>query len=146
MSNLLTATVICLVAFPTYAKPSEELTLKSSYSRNYLVDGARQVCLKVTLDEKGRGDGKLVLDPNIVDGWGSTCIAPREYSVSIRLVESKEEAAKGRRLYEIRVKDNEGREGNRSHWFLIRPLKESSPSFLVFMDRDGNFKDVLAMQ
>ena len=47
--------------------PPEELALKSEYSRDWLVPGARRVSLSLTLDPSGTGSGTLTLDPNIQD-------------------------------------------------------------------------------
>ena len=146
MLNVLTATTVCLVIVLPGTKEPEEVTLKSSYSPTILVDGARQLRLKVTIDPKGRGTGMLELDPNIIDEWGSTCIAVQEYSVSIKLVESKEQSAKGRRLYEIRVKGDEGMPEGQPRWYLIRPVVGNSPTLLVFVDDKGTFQDVLSLQ
>jgi hypothetical protein len=146
MLNLLPFATMCLVVVLPGTKEPEELALKSNYSPTFLVDGARQVRLKATLDPKGNGNGTLALDPNIVDEWGSTCIAIQEYSVSIKLVESKEQSAKGRRLYEIRVKGDEGMPEGQPRWLLIRPVVGGTPTLLVFLDDKGKFQDVLALQ
>src|SRR5262249_25779981 len=105
-----------------------------------------QVHLKATLDPKGNGSGTLALDPNIVDEWGSTCIAIQEYSVSIKLVESKEQSAKGRRLYEIRANGVEGMPEGQPRWLLIRPDVGGTPALLVFMDEKSKYQDVLTLQ
>jgi hypothetical protein len=145
MLNVLAATMCLVIVLPGTKEP-EELALKSNYSPTVLVNGARQVRLKVTLDPKGRGTGTLETDPNFIDEWGSTCIAIQEYSVSIKLVESKEQTAKGRRLYEIRLRGDEGKVEDQPRWFLIRPVVGNSPTLLVFVDDKGKFQDVLALQ
>lgn len=128
------------------AKESEDLSLKSDYSGKFVVDGARRVFLTLTLDDKGNGSGTLSLDPNIVDEWGSTCIAVQTYSIRARVVESDEQAVKGRRLYELKKIGDEGIvEKGSARWFLIRPLKEGSPTWLVFADENGRFQDILAV-
>src|SRR5262245_56827767 len=76
-------------------RPHETLNLQSGYSGKVLVDGARQVILSVTLDEKGGGSGTLALDSNIRAG-GTSTTAAREIPIRIRLIQDEEHAAKGR--------------------------------------------------
>jgi hypothetical protein len=125
--------------------PGEQLTLKSAYSAKPLIDGARQVRLHLRLDAAGTGSGTLTLDPNIVDELGSTCIALDDIPVRIRLVADDDAAAKGRRVYELRRVEEEGREGLGT-WLLIRPLKAGAPSSLVFLENDGKVRDVVVVE
>lgn len=127
--------------------PAETITLKSDYSRDWLVDRARQVHLSMTLDKTGSGSGTLTFDPNIHDEWGSTCIAIHEVRVRVRLICDDARDAKGRRLYELRPVGEEGRvmeDGER--WLLVRPLKAGAPCSLVFADKDGKVRDVLLLE
>lgn len=127
-------------------KPPEQLALKSGYSGNVLVAGARRISVSVTLDEKGDGSGTLTLDPNIVDKDRSTTIAIKTIPVRIRLIRDKEHTAKGRRLYEMMRTGPEGKiEEGGDRWFLVRPLKNDMPWRLIFADRDGKFQDVLTL-
>jgi hypothetical protein len=128
------------------APPSETLSLKSGYSRDWLTDRARQVHLTMTLDKTGSGSGTLTFDPNIHDEWDSTCIAIREARVRVRLV-SDDAAAKGRRLYELTPVSDEARtDGTGDRWLLVRPLKADAPCSLVFADKDGKVRDVLVLE
>jgi hypothetical protein len=124
-----------------------ELSLRSKYSGDPLVAGARRVGLSVTLDGKGGGSGTLTLDPNIRDGETSTQIAIREIPVQVRLVSDDAHAAKGRRLYELRGTGPEGKpdDGN-GRWFLVRPVEGEAPCWLVFADKDGKFSDILVLE
>jgi hypothetical protein len=134
---------------PAWAKDktSEELTLKSAYTGKVLVAGARQVHLSVTLDEKGNGSGTLTLDSNLHVGLRSTTAAVRQIPVRVQLVRDEEQSAKGRRLYELtesgpewKVKYGDGR------WFLVQPIREGTPCWLVFVDQDGKFRDLVALE
>jgi hypothetical protein len=154
MSNVLSRGVLvaALVGFmagePRAAAclpPGEELTLKSAYSAKPTVDGARQVRLQLRLDAAGSGSGTLTLDPNIVDEFGSTCIALDESPVRIRLIADDEATAKGRRIYELKRIEDEGKEGL-GRWLLIRPVKTGTPSSLVFVEKDGKVRDVVMVE
>jgi hypothetical protein len=125
--------------------PGEELTLKSAYSAKPMVDRARQVRLVLTLDAAGNGSGTLTLDPNIIDELGSTCIALDEIPVHVRLIADDEATAKGRRVYELKRVEEEGREGL-GQWLLIRPLKAGAPLSLVFVEKDGKVRDVVMVE
>lgn len=125
--------------------PGEELTLKSAYSAKPMIDRARQVRLALKLDAAGRGSGTLTLDPNIVDELGSTCIALDEIPVHVRLIADDQATAKGRRVYELKRVEEEGREGL-GQWLLIRPLKAGAPSSLVFVEKDGKVRDVVIVE
>jgi len=157
MRNVLTRTGILIAPLVTFAivetrvradaPSSDTVTLKSGYSREWLVDRARQVHLTVTLDKTGSGSGTLTFDPNVHDEWGSTCIAIHEVRVRVRLVSDDSRDAKGRRLYELRPIGEEGtvkEDGER--WFLVRPLKAEAPGSLVFADKDGKVRDVLVLE
>jgi hypothetical protein len=122
------------------------LNISSAYSGKYLVQGARKVNLSLFLGKDGNGSGTLFLDPNFTNGFMSTCMAGETYSVQAQLVQSDEQAAKGGRLYELKLKGDEGKVEKKPRWFLIRPIKEGSPSLLVFADENGKFTDVLTMQ
>jgi hypothetical protein len=131
----------------TEGRASENLALKSTYSKEMLVSGARQVHLSLKLDEKGNGSGTLTFDPNIHDEFGSTCIAINDVPVQVRLVLEDGSAAKGRRVYELKPTGNEGKvDDGREHWLLIRPLKAGAPAALVFVDKDGKVQDVLVVE
>jgi len=128
-------------------RTGEQFELKSAYSKDPLVSGARQVHLTITLDDKGNGSGTLTLDPNIHDEFGSTCIAINNVPVQVRLVRDEGSAAKGRRIYELKRTGDEGKvEEGREHWLLIRPLKTGTPAALVFVDKDGKVQDVLMVE
>jgi hypothetical protein len=124
-----------------------KLNLASGYSGKILVDGARRVFLSATRDEKGEGSGTLTFDPNITDGIRSTTIGIRSIPIRLQLVRDEERITKGRRLYELTrtgAKD-EGEIGG-ERWFLIQPLKEGAPHWLVFADKDGKFLDTLMLE
>ena len=125
--------------------PGEQLSLKSAYSATPIVAGARQVHLQLRLDPAGNGSGVVVFDPNIVDGIRSTCIAPQEIHIRVRLIVDDEATAKGRRVYELERIEDEGSEGL-GHWLLFRPLKAGSPSSLVFVEKDGKVRDVVLVE
>jgi len=128
-------------------KPPEKLVLKSGYSEKVLVEGARRVSLSITLDEKGGGSGTLTFDPNIRNGETSTQIAIKEIPIRVRLARDEGQAGKGRRLYELRRAELEGQpEEERARWFLVRPLKEGMPCWLVLADKDGKFQDILVLE
>jgi hypothetical protein len=128
-------------------KPSEKLTLKSNYSGKVLLHGARRVNLSLTLDKMGGGSGMLTLDPNISDGMISTTIAIRTIPIQLQVVHDDEQAAKGRRLYELKAMGHEGKaEQKENRWFLVKPLKKGMPCWLVFANKDGKFQDVLILQ
>ena len=138
-----------ILAFPAWAKDNtaEELTLKSAYSGKVLVAGARQVHLSVTLDEKGDGSGTLTLDPNLHERERSTTAAVRQIPVRVQLVRDEEQSAKGRRLYELKKTGPEGKlEEAGGRWFLVKPIREGTPCWLVFADQDGKFRDVVALE
>src|SRR5262245_2060167 len=125
----------------------EELTLKSGYSGNWLVSGARRVSLSVTLNHRGSGSGTLTLDPNIYDRGTSTQIAMHEIAVQVQLVQDDEQTAKGRRLYELKRTGLDGAvEHGGERWFLVRPIKERTPSSLIFADKEGKLHDVLMLE
>src|SRR5262245_40725261 len=127
---VMAATLASLVAVELRAqaddKPSEKLTLKSGYSGKMLVEGGRKVSLSVALDGKGNGSGTLRLDPNIHEGNTSTQIAIHEISIQLRLIPDEGQAAKGRRLYELRkvvMDDSLGRaKVEPVRWLLVRPV------------------------
>src|SRR5262245_60969385 len=149
--GVLAAALVCLVAYELRVcaddKPPEKLSLKSGYSGKMLVDGARRVSLSVTLDAKGGGSGTLTLDPNIRDGARSTTIAVREIPIRAQLVRDEEQAAKGRRLYELKRTGPEGKvDESGERWFLVRPLKEGRARWLLFADKDGRFQDILVLE
>lgn len=122
------------------------LDLKSGYCGKILVHGARRVTLSVTLDEKGGGSGTLALDPNYTDGIRSTAMAVQEIPVRLQLVRDEEQAAKGRRLYELRRAGDEDQVEAGDRWFLIKPLKEGTPHWLAVADRSGKFQDMLMLE
>jgi hypothetical protein len=125
--------------------PGEQLSLKSAYSARPMINGARQVRLLLKLDAAGNGSGTLTLDPNITDGLRSTCIAFDESPVRVRPLADDEATAKGRRVYELKRVEEEGREGL-GQWLLIRPLKAGAPSSLVFVEKDGKVRDVVMVE
>jgi hypothetical protein len=128
-------------------RPEDRLTLKSGYSGKWLAGGARRVHLTVTLGEKGNGSGTLTLDPNIYEGATATQIAIQKIPVGVRLAHDEEAAAKGRRLYELRRSEEEGKvDKTGEHWLLVRPLKAGAPCWLVFVDKDGKVQDVLMLE
>jgi len=128
-------------------KRPDKLTLKSGYSGKVLIDRARRVSLSVTLDGKGSGWGVLTFDPNFYEGGTATQIAIEEISIQLRLVADEAKTAKGRRVYELKRTASEGKvEEGVEHWFLVRPLKEGMPHWLVFVDKDGRFRDVLMLE
>jgi hypothetical protein len=74
-------------------------------------------------------------------------MAVRGIPVRLRLVKDEDQAAKGRRLYEQRKTEEEGKaEAGERRWFLVRPLDKGSPCWLVFADKDGKFQDVLRLE
>ena len=117
MSNVLSRTVVLAAALVSVVvlelqvraedKPSEKLALESGYSGKVLIDGARRVSLSVTLDAKGSGSGTLRFDPNILDGDTSTSAAIRKIPIRIQLAPDEAQAAKGRRLFELKRKGDE---------------------------------------
>src|SRR5262249_24889185 len=128
-------------------KQFEKLTLKSSYSGKVLIAVARRVSLSVTLDEKGGGSGTLRLDPNIREGATSTLAEIRDIPVRVQLARDEEQATKGRRLDELKRTGPEGKvEEGGERWFLVKPLREGMPYWLVFADKDGKFQDVLVLE
>jgi len=128
-------------------RPEDSLALKSGYSGKWLTGGARRVHLTITLGEKGTGSGTLTLDPNIYEGDTATQIAIQKIPVQARLVHDEEAAAKGRRLYELRRSEEEGKvDKTGEHWLLVRPLKAGAPCWLVFADKDGKVQDVLMLE
>jgi len=128
-------------------RPSETIHLKSDYSGKWLVSGARQVSLSVTLRATGNGSGTLTLDPNIYDRGMATQIAIHEISVRVELVHDDEQSAKGRRLYELKKTGLDGKvEAGDERWFLLKPIREGMPCWLLFADRDGKFEEVLILE
>jgi len=152
--GLVAAALVCFAVsgLPVRAcpPPPETLTLKSGYTSKVQIDGARQVVLSVTLDARGSGSGTLSFDPNILNEFGSTQIAIKDIPIRIELVRDDEPAAKGRRLYELKrevLDDSLGRARVEAvRWFLVRPFKDGAPCYLVFVDKDGKFQDVLTLQ
>src|SRR5262245_27307162 len=127
--------------------PGEQLSFKSAYSATPIVPGARQVFVRLSLDAAGDGSGVVVFNPNIIDEFGSTCIAIKDVPVRARLIVEEGAAAKGRRVYELKPTGDEGKvEQGQEHWLLIRPLKAGVPSTLVFVDKDGKFRDVVVVE
>jgi hypothetical protein len=154
MSNVLSrgvlvAALVGLLAIEPRSKacepPGEQLSLKSAYSAKPMIDRARQIRLALQLDATGSGSGTLTLDPNIIDELGSTCIALDETPVHVRLIADDEATAKGRRVYELKRVEEEGREGL-GQWLLIRPLKAGAPSSLVFVEKDGKIRDAVMVE
>ena len=140
---------VASLGLPARAKerPSETIHLKSGYSGKWLVSGARRVSLSVTLRATGNGSGTLTLDPNIYDRGMATQIAIHEISVRVELVHDDEQSAKGRRLYELKKTGLDGKvEAGDEHWFLVKPIKEGMPCWLLFADRDGKFEEVLILE
>jgi hypothetical protein len=128
-------------------RPEDSLTLKSGYSGKWLAGGARRVHLTVTLDKRGDGSGTLTLDPNVYEGGTATQIAIQKIPVRARLAHDDEAAAKGRRLYELRRSEEEGKvDKTGEHWLLVRPFKAGAPCWLVFVDKDGKAQDVLLLE
>jgi hypothetical protein len=156
MSNVLSPTAVLVAGLAAFAAvearvraeaPAETLTLKSGHSREWLVPGARQVHLSITLGQTGSGSGTLTLDPNIHDEWGSTCIAIHEVRVRVRLVQDDRRDAKGRRLYELMpVGDEDQPDATGDRWLLVRPAKAGAPCSLVFTDKDGKMQDVVMLE
>jgi len=143
-----------LASFVLVAPPSrgddrrgEELNLTSRYTGKVLVDGARSVSLSVTLDGKGGGSGTLRFDPNIYDGDTATQIAIKYVSVQAEVFADTEYESKGRRVYELKRKGEEGKvETGDERWFLIRPLKDGVPCTLIFADKDGKVRDMVMLE
>jgi hypothetical protein len=128
-------------------KRAEELNLTSRYTGKVLVDGARSVSLSVKLDGKGGGSGTLRFDPNIYDRETATQIAIKRVSVQVEVVEDTEYESKGRRVYELKLKGEEGRvETGDERWLLVRPLKDGVPCSLIFVDKDGKVRDILMLE
>jgi hypothetical protein len=127
-------------------KPPEELTLKSSYSRKALVDGARQIRVNLKIDEKGNGTGTIELDPNSIEEWGSTCMAIQTLSVQVQLVDGDSQTAKGRRLYALKETRLDERLRNQPKFYLIRPTQAGASMMLVFVDDAGKFRDVVELK
>jgi|GEM_PF-3892508 len=128
-------------------RPTATIHLKSGYSGKWLVAGARQVRLSVTLRASGNGSGTLTLDPNIYEGGTATQIAIRQIEVRVELVHDDEQSAKGRRLYELKKTGLDGKVGAADErWFLVKPIKEGMPCWLLFADRDGKFQEVLILE
>jgi hypothetical protein len=119
----------------------QRLHLKSAYSPKPFLDGARQIHLNVTIDDKGNGRGVLTFDPNIHDKTGSTQIALREVPIKVRLLD--EQDGKGRRLYELT--SLEAKKGG-ERWVLVRPLRGGTPSWLVFTEMGGEFRDAVPVE
>ena len=151
MSNIVLRTSALAVALTGLAlvdlkacpeiKPAEKLTLKSRYTGKVIVDGARQVTLSVTLDEKGGGLGSLTFDPNIYENGTATQIAIHKYLIRMQPVRDEEYAAKGRRLYELKreiLEDSLGKDRLKDEpvrWFLVIPEKPGTPSWFVLADQ-----------
>lgn len=119
----------------------QRLDLKSAYTGKVIIDGARQVHLKITIDDKGKGTGVLTFDPNMHDKLRSTEIALREIPVLVQLRDEQDE--KGRRLYDL-SNTQEPAKGDR--WMLVRPLKGGSPSWLMIFDKNGQFRDAVLVE
>lgn len=119
----------------------QRLALKSEYNQKPILDGARQIHLTVTLDDKGTGTGVLTFDPNIKHKGGSTEIALREIPVRVQLRD--EQDGKGRRLYDV---SNMQEPAKSDRWVLVRPLKGGSPSYLMIFDTNGKFRDAVLVE
>jgi hypothetical protein len=140
---------IASLGLPARAKdrPTATINLKSGYSGKWLVAGARRVSLSVTLRVSGNGSGTLTLDPNIYEGGTSTQIAIHQIAVRVELIHDDEQSAKGRRLYELKQTGLDDKlEARRERWFLVKPIREGMPCWLVFADKDGTLQDVLIVE
>jgi hypothetical protein len=128
-------------------RPTATINLKSGYSGKWLVAGARRVSLSVTLGASGNGSGTLTLDPNIYDRGTATQIAIHQIDVRVELIHDDDQSAKGRRLYELKKTGLDGKvEAGDEHWFLVKPIKEGMPCWLLFVDKDGKFEEALILE
>lgn len=123
--------------------------LESAYSGEVLLAGARRISLslRLDLDNEGSGSGTLKLDPNThFPVGGSTAMAIREIPVKLQAVKDEGQAAKGRRLFELKEVGPDGnvKEGG-ERWFLVRPAERRGAWWLILADRDGKFQDLLVL-
>jgi hypothetical protein len=128
-------------------KPAEEFDLQSEYSDTPFFGFNRQVSVGVTIGGGGSGSGVLTLDPNIRKGRESTLIAIQNIPVKLKLVQDKTETAKGRRLYELREVGLEGQvDAGPVRWLLAVPLKAGAPCWLMSVDENGKFQDIVMLK
>jgi hypothetical protein len=156
IARLLTSTFLCLAVAATADNTSRaadekdkdtKLALSSGYGHGLPGTRARSVHLSATLDDKGGGDGTLILDPNRleIDRFGdftgkSTTIAVQELKVTLEEVKLKDPPKGGRKLFEVK--------GHRldKRLFLVIPPKGWTTYRLVTVDKEGNGLDVLLLE
>jgi len=133
-------------------KPAEKIEFKSRYSGKVILDGARQVKLWLVLDGKGGGSGVLTFDPNLYEDGSATQIAIKDIAVRAKLIHDENHAAKGRRLYELKIDTRVDQllesklRDEPVRWFLVVPEKKGMPSWFVLADKDGKFQDIIVME
>ena len=147
--TLLALALVCGATTPPVAagtpageKGKQTLHLSSAYFPNGSPAGGRTVTLSVELDGQGGGTGWIAFDPNMV--WPGqhgldiqTLIGFEHKKVTLVLVADKDQAAKGRRLYEVRG-ETAGR------LFLVVPAQAKGPCWLLLAGKAGA-PDILEM-
>ena len=138
----------CLVVSEFQVNAAEKpvakgLALQSRYSDTPFFGFNRQISLGAGIDDKG-GLGILTFDPNIRKGRESTKIDIKTILVRLKVVQDETETAKGRRLYELRefVWGDDGP----VCWLLAVPLKKGAPCWLMSVDENGKFQDIVMLK
>jgi len=131
---------VAALALPNIAfgcKP-KTLTLKSRYTGERVFGDARMVTLAIKWRSDDSGDGLLTLDPNITDGFFSTCIAIQEVPVEVAHLLDTEPVHNAKRYYELRERDTlRKKKSGKKCWHLEQLLTTTPKYTLKAIDEEG---------
>lgn len=131
---------VTALAMPNLAfgcKP-KTLTLKSRYTGERTFGDARTVTLVIKWREDGRSDGLLTLDPNITDGFMSTCIAIQEVPMEATLLLETQPIRNPTRYYELRERDELRKVKSGKECWRLEELLTKNPTYMLeAIDKDG---------
>lgn len=114
-----------------YACKPKTLTLTSRYTGERVFGSARTVSLHITWRDEANGHALLSLDPNITDGFRSTCIAIQEVPVEVTLLSETEPLHGSKRCYELRERGEEGKAKPGKECWRLEQLLTKKPTYTL---------------